>query len=206
MNKAPGYWQSKGVNLSLKSQEHHQFKTSINQFSPEHGHPTPIFSKVICCKTFPDKRSDVCARKRMDLMSISVLSESPSFMNFGLTPANTPDKLKSVIVPTTRVERLTNGSDWILTKHNIEEVTVERVGEAKAYRDYILKMSLKLWKILSEKIFLGVESKPFHHWKTEKSNSPFIHKKMEKSNSPFHHQKMENRNSPFHHCKTEKRI
>ena len=77
-------------------------------------------------------------------MSISVLSESPSFINFGLTPANTPDKLKSVIVPTTRVGRLTNGSNWLPPKHNIEEVTVEIVGKQKEYRDYILKMSLKL--------------------------------------------------------------
>ena len=49
--------------------------------------------------------------KRMDFGSKYVLSESPNFLDFGMSPANTPDTFKSIIVPTTRVGRLTNGSD-----------------------------------------------------------------------------------------------
>ena len=105
----------------------HPFKTSINLFSPEHGHPTPIFSKVIGRKIVPDESADVYARKSMDFGSNSILSESPNFMNFGLSPANTPDKLNSVLSPTTRVESLTNGSYWILPRHDIEIIMLERV-------------------------------------------------------------------------------
>ena len=39
-----------------KVRNDHPFKTSINRFSPEHGHPTPIFSKVIVRKTVPQRK------------------------------------------------------------------------------------------------------------------------------------------------------
>ena len=58
-------------------------------------------------------------------------------MDFGLSPANTPDKLNSVIVPTTRVIGLTNGSDWIWPRHDIEEVTAERVSKKSVQRLYL---------------------------------------------------------------------
>ena len=83
----------------------------INQFLAVHGHPTPIFIKVIGPKTVPDESADVYVRKRMDFWSNSVVAESPNFMDFRLSPANTTDKLKSVIGPTTRVKILTNGSN-----------------------------------------------------------------------------------------------
>ena len=104
---------------------------------PEHGHPTPIYSKVIGRKTVPDESTDVYARKSMDFGSNSVLSKSPDFMDFGLPTANTRDKLKSVIVPTTTFGRLVDGSYWLPPRHDIEEVTTERVSEKKAYSDYI---------------------------------------------------------------------
>ena len=80
----------------------------------------------------------------MDFGSDYVFVESPKFMDFRLSPTNTTARLKSVISPTTIVERLTNGSNWLASRHDIEEVTVERVSKAKAYSYYILKMSLKL--------------------------------------------------------------
>ena len=88
----------------------HPFKTLINQFSPEYGHLMPIFRKVIGSKTVPDESADVYVHKRMYFGINSVLSESPNFMDFGLSPANTPDKLESVIIPTTIVVMLKNGS------------------------------------------------------------------------------------------------
>ena len=75
----------------------------------------------------------------MDFGSNFVVAKIPNLMNFGLSPANTPGKIKYVIVPTTRVGRLTNGSVWIRHRHDIEEFTAERVSEEKVYSDYILK-------------------------------------------------------------------
>ena len=82
-----------------------------------------IFIKVIGPKTVPEESSDAYARKRMDFGSNSVISESPNFMDFRLSPANTSDKLKSVISSTARVEMLTNGY-WLVYSHDIEEGTV----------------------------------------------------------------------------------
>ena len=65
----------------------------------------------------------------MDFRSNSVLSESTNFIDFELLPANTQDKIKSVIVPTTIVERLRDDSNWLWPTHNIEEVAVERVSK-----------------------------------------------------------------------------
>ena len=104
----------------------------------------PIFRKAIGRKTVPDKSANVYARKRMDSGGNSVLSEIPNFMDFELSPANTPDKLKSGIVLATIVGRFTNVLDWLPPRHDIEEVTAKRVGEEKVYSNYILKMSLKL--------------------------------------------------------------
>ena len=101
---------------------------SINRFLAEHGHPTPIFSKVIGPKIVPNESADVYARKRMDFGSNSVVAESLNFMDFRLLPANTTDKLKSIIGRTTRVEMTTNGSNWIASRHDIEEVTLKRVS------------------------------------------------------------------------------
>ena len=98
----------------------HTLKTSINPFSLKYGHPTPIFSKVISHKTVTDESADIYPCKRMDFGSNSVLYEGPNFMDFGLSPANTPDKLKSIIFLTTRVGRLNNGSYWIQSSHYLE--------------------------------------------------------------------------------------
>ena len=62
-------------------------------------------------------------------------------MDFGLSPANTTYKLKYIIIPTTKVERLTNGSIWLVSRHDIEEVILERVSEEKVHINYILKKS-----------------------------------------------------------------
>ena len=83
----------------------------------------------------------------MDFGINSVVAESPNFMDFRLFPTNTTDKLKSVIYPPTRVEKLTNGSDWLASRHDIEEVTVERVSEEKLYSDYIFKNEFETVKV-----------------------------------------------------------
>ena len=98
----------------------HPFKTSINLFSPKHRHPTPIFSKLIGRKIFLDEIADVYTCKRIDFGSNSVVAKSPNFMPFRLRPANTADKLNSLIVPTTRVGRLADLSKCLVSRQDIE--------------------------------------------------------------------------------------
>ena len=79
----------------------------------------------------------------MDFGRNFVVTKSPKFMDFGLSPANTPDKTKYVIVPTTRYGELTNGSDWLWPRNDIEEVIADRVSGTKEKTDNILKSDLE---------------------------------------------------------------
>ena len=114
----------------------------------------PIFSKLIGPKKVPGESSDFYGRKRMDFGSNSVVVESPNFMGFRLSPANTTDKIKSVIGPTTRVQRLMNGFNFLASRNYIEEVTVEIVIEEKVYSDYIFKNEFETIKVFEQEIFL----------------------------------------------------
>ena len=75
----------------------------------------------------------------MNSGSDTVLSKNPNFMNFGMLPTNTPDKLRSGIVPTTRVGRPTNVFNWIRPRHDIEESTADRVIKMKQKNHYNYK-------------------------------------------------------------------
>ena len=93
----------------------------------------------------------------MEFASNSVLGESLYFVDLGLSPTNVADKLKFVFAPSTRVDRLTDNSDWITSRHGYKEVTVGTVSEAKVYSNYIKILSLKLPKFLSGEIFHGLD-------------------------------------------------
>ena len=93
--------------------------TSINGIYSKHRDPTPTWIKLICCK-FTDKSSaNVNSRCRMNLARDVVLTESPNFTNQGLSSVHTPDELRSVFVPTTKIKRLVDGSNWIPSGHCI---------------------------------------------------------------------------------------
>ena len=108
--------------------------------------PMPISSKLISLKTVPYESAKVYTRKRMDFGSNSVVTKSPNFMYFRLSPTNTPDKLKSIIGLTAIVGRLMNDFDWLVSRHDIEEVTVKRVSEEKVSSKYIKKKQFKTMK------------------------------------------------------------
>ena len=93
----------------------------------------------------------------MKLGSDSVVTPNPNFVNFKVASVNATDELGSVSVIITIFGRPISRSDWCRQGHDIEETTADRVIEIKAKSEYILKMSLKLWKkfkILGGKVFL----------------------------------------------------
>ena len=71
----------------------------------------------------------------MDFGHNSVIAANPNFV-----------KIKSTIVPTTRVGRLTNGSDWLWPWHDIEEVMAERVRKSKRIQQLYLKNEFETMK------------------------------------------------------------
>ena len=68
--------------------------------------------------------SDINPRERMHFASNSVFGENPKFVDLGLSPAHTADKLKSVFVPATRAVGLTDNSDRLTSRYSIVEVTL----------------------------------------------------------------------------------
>ena len=106
--------------ITQKGRNSKPLDAPVNQFPAVYGHPRPIFSKVISPKTFTKESADIYALKMMDFGSNPVVSKSSNFMDYRLSLVNTTDKLKSVIGPTNRVEKLTNGADWLAYKHGIE--------------------------------------------------------------------------------------
>ena len=112
---------------------------SINTFPVEHRDPTLGWSKVIGSKTFTNESADVSARFWMKFRSETVLSEITNFMDFGLSDVNTTDELGSVFVPTNRVRRSTDGSNWLPPGNDISEATADRVSGAKEKNHYNFK-------------------------------------------------------------------
>ena len=59
-------------------------------------------------------------------MSDAVLTESPNFMNLGISSVHISNELGSVFIPTTIIKRPTDVSNWPPLGHIIGEVTVDR--------------------------------------------------------------------------------
>ena len=71
----------------------------------------------------PRESANINARERIDFVSYSVIGESPNFLDLGLSPANTEDNLKSVFLPATRVEGLTDNFNWLSSMHGCKGFT-----------------------------------------------------------------------------------
>ena len=110
------------------------------------------FSGVIGLEAVTGEVAYVNARKMMNLASTSVLGKTPKFVDLGLSPANTADKLNSVFAPTTRAEGLMENSNWIAYRHGYEEFLGGRVSKEKAYSDYIKNSEFETMNVFERKI------------------------------------------------------
>ena len=72
-------------------------------------------------------------------MRDAVLTESPNFMNLGLSSVHTSDELGSVFIPTTRIGRPIDGSNLIPPGHIFGEVTADRVIRTRSEQNYSAK-------------------------------------------------------------------
>ena len=84
-------------------------------------------SKAIGHKFTNEYSIDVTSRCQMNLRRDSVITESPKFMNMGLSSVHTLDELRSVFIPTTRIGRPADVSNWLPPYHRIGEVTADIV-------------------------------------------------------------------------------
>ena len=74
--------------------------------------------------------------QRIDLTRDAFITESPNFMNLGLSSNHTSDEFGSIFIPTTIIRRPTYGSNWLLPGHHICEVTADRVSRTRPEQNY----------------------------------------------------------------------
>ena len=87
------------------------FDTPINGPLAINIHYSSYFRRVIVLEAVSGEVSDVNAREKMNFASNSVLGKTPKFVDFGLSPAHTADKLNSIFAPAIRSGGLTDNSD-----------------------------------------------------------------------------------------------
>ena len=113
------------------------FDASINGFPAVNEHSTSYFSGVSGVETISIEVADINPCKRVNFASNSVFGKTPKFVDLGLLPACTADKLKSIFFFPTRVGGLTDNFGALTSSHGILKVTADRASEAKEYREYI---------------------------------------------------------------------
>ena len=129
--------------ITQKARNAKSLDNSINIIPAKHRDPTPSWSKVIGSKKFINESADVYARGWMNFGSDTILYKSPNFIDFGLSPVNTTDELGYLFVPTKRIRRPTDGSNWLPPGHDISEVTAYRVSRTKAKNHYNFKIEFE---------------------------------------------------------------
>ena len=75
----------------------------------------------------------------MNFRSDTVLTKSPNFVNLELSSVHTPDELRSVFIPTTRIGTPTDGSNCLLTSHRIGEFIADIMSRTGSEQDYNVK-------------------------------------------------------------------
>ena len=130
---------------------------NFQRISTVNEHSTSYFSDVSGVETVSAEVSDVNPRERINFASNSVFGETPKFVDLGLSPAHTADKIKSIFAPTTRARGLADNSNRIKSMHRIAEVTVDRLSEEKLYSDYIKNSEFKTMNVFEREIILGLD-------------------------------------------------
>ena len=129
------------------------FDAPIDGSLAVNGHSTSYFSGVIGLESVPGEVTNVNESERMNFASNSVLGKTPKFVDLGISPANTEDKLNSVFATATRSIGLIDKSDWLTSRHGISEVTEGRASEKKMYSNYIKNSEFETMNVFEREIF-----------------------------------------------------
>ena len=130
--------------IAKRGRNAESFDASIKRSLAINEHSTSYFSGVSGVETVSAEVTNVNQCKRMNFASNSVFGENPKFVDLGISPAHTADKLKSIFTPTTNARELTDKYNRLMSRNRIAEVTADRFSETKVYSDYIKILSLKL--------------------------------------------------------------
>ena len=117
---------------------------------------TSIFSKVICEKLSDGSIQYLHTRFRMNLAADTVQTQTPKFVDLGLSTIDALDEGSGIITPATRIGRYTNGSHWSAPNHIFGEtisvgvikagVIVHRKNNPRAVIMITIKIYMHLWQ------------------------------------------------------------
>ena len=99
----------------------------------------PTFSKLIEHKLSNDSSADIFSRCQVNFTRDIVMTKSTDFLNLRLSAVHTSDELRSVSIPTTRIRRPTDGSNWLPPGHLIDELIAYRMNRARSEQNYSSK-------------------------------------------------------------------
>ena len=105
---------------------------------------TSIFSKVIGEKSSNGSIWYLYTRCRMNLAEDPVHTQTPQFIDLGLSKTNTLDEERGISTPDTRIRRTTDVSHCSAPNHIFGETTVVGVSESKSDYDYKYKTEFQI--------------------------------------------------------------
>ena len=105
-----------------------------------------IFSKVIGHKLSDSSSSDIYLLCRIKSAADTVQTQTPQFIDMGLSTINTLNESSGLRNPLIRIRRPTDGSDWSMPDHVFGEVIVVGISEAKSDHEYHYKTEFQIWK------------------------------------------------------------
>ena len=125
---------------------------------------TSIFSKVIGDKLSDGSRRDLYAHKSMNLAEDPVQTQTPQFVDMGLTTIDTLYEGSGISKPATIIRRSTDGAHWSTPNHIFDETIAVGVSEAKYDYGYNYKTEFQIWK----------ENKKFERQNILMSQTPLV--------------------------------
>ena len=98
----------------------------------------------------------------MNFAADPVQTQTPQFMDMGLSTINALDEGSGLSTPNDRIRRPTNGAHWRAPNYIFGKTTVVGVNEAKSDYDYNYKTEFQIWR----------ENKEFERQKNSMSQPP----------------------------------
>ena len=95
-----------------------------------------IFSKVVGHKLSDGSIDDLYLRYRMNFVGDVIQTQTPQFMDLGLSTINALDESSVLSTPATRIKMSTGGSHWSALDNVFGEETAVGMSEAKSDHEY----------------------------------------------------------------------
>ena len=134
----------------------------INGKLPDGLESASFFNKVIGHKSSDGSSNDLYWRCRMNFVGDVVQTQTPQFMDLGISTSNALDESCVLGTPATSIQRPTDESHWSAPDHVFGEDTAVRMSKSKSDHDYNYYTDFSIWR----------ENREFEHQNISMSQTP----------------------------------